>query len=138
VAARHGQGHVPLVIDPALADEPVLLDRRRLERILANLFQNAENHAGGVVRITADRRAASDGVPMLRLGVEDAGPGVAASERDRIFERFARGTAARHRVGTGLGLALVREHAVLHGGTAWVEDRRGGGSRFVVDLAVGP
>ncbi len=138
VTARHGQGHVPLVIDPALAEEPVFLDRRRLERILANLFQNAENHAGGVVRITADRRAASDGVPMLRLGVEDAGPGIAASERDRIFERFARGTTARHRVGTGLGLALVREHAVLHGGTAWVEDRPGGGSRFVVDVAVGP
>ena len=42
------------------------------------------------------------------------------------------GTAARHRVGTGLGLALVAEHAAVHGGQAWVEDRPGGGARFVV------
>ena len=60
-----------------------------------------------------------------------------ASEKDRIFERFARGSAARHRVGTGLGLALVAEHARLHGGRAWVEDRPGGGSRFVIELPAG-
>ena len=53
----------------------------------------------------------------------------AAIER---FERFARGSAARHKVGTGLGLSLVAEHAHAHGGEAWVEDRAGGGARFVV------
>jgi signal transduction histidine kinase len=53
----------------------------------------------------------------------------------RIFERFARGSAARHRVGTGLGLALVAEHAHAHGGEAWVEDRPGGGARFKVSFA---
>ena len=58
---------------------------------------------------------------------------MAHSERTRIFERFARGSAARHRVGTGLGLALVAEHAAL-GGQAWVEDRPGGGARFVVQI----
>ena len=57
-----------------------------------------------------------------------------ASERARIFERFARGSAARHRIGTGLGLALVAEHAPALGGEAWVEDRPGGGARFVVRL----
>jgi signal transduction histidine kinase len=57
---------------------------------------------------------------------------VARSERSRIFERFARGSAARHKVGTGLGLALVAEHAQAHGGEAWVDDRPGGGARFVV------
>jgi two-component system, OmpR family, sensor histidine kinase MtrB len=66
--------------------------------------------------------------------VEDAGPGVSAAEHERIFERFARGSAARHRMGTGLGLALVAEHAQLHGGRAWVEDRDGMGARFVVEL----
>ena len=71
----------------------------------------------------------------MLLGVEDAGPGVARSERVRIFERFARGSAARHRVGTGLGLALVAEHAHAHGGEAWVEDRPGGGARFKVSFA---
>ena len=73
---------------------------------------------------------------MIELAVEDAGPGVAMSERNRIFERFARGTAARHRIGTGLGLALVAEHAQSHGGRAWVDDRPGGGSRFVVCFPV--
>jgi two-component system sensor histidine kinase MtrB len=136
VVARHGHGHVPLEIDPALDDEPVALDRRRLERIVANLLQNADHHAGGAVRITVRLRRHADGA-VLRLAVEDAGPGVAPAEQVRIFERFARGTAARHRVGTGLGLALVAEHARLHGGTAWVEDRGGGGARFVVELGLG-
>ena len=68
------------------------------------------------------------------LTVDDAGPGVARGERSRIFERFARGSAARHRVGTGLGLSLVAEHAHAHGGEAWVEDRPGGGARFKVSF----
>jgi len=74
----------------------------------------------------------------VSVAVEDAGPGVAHSERRRIFERFARGSAARHRVGTGLGLALVAEHASALGGEAWVEDRPGGGARFIVDIKVEP
>ncbi len=68
--------------------------------------------------------------------MEDAGPGVATSEHERIFERFARGSAARNRIGTGLGLALVAEHSAAMGGHAWVEDRPGGGARFVVELPV--
>ena len=72
----------------------------------------------------------------MLLAVEDSGPGVARGERQRIFERFARGTAARHRIGTGLGLALVAEHAQALGGDAWVEDRSGGGARFVVRLPI--
>ncbi|MEY2975793.1 MAG: two-component histidine kinase MtrB, partial [Actinomycetota bacterium] len=81
------------------------------------------------IAITRGDRAQS-----LLLAVEDAGPGVAPGERERIFERFARGSAARHRIGTGLGLALVAEHARALGGAAWVEDVPGGGARFVVRL----
>jgi signal transduction histidine kinase len=67
--------------------------------------------------------------------VEDAGLGVVDVERERIFERFARGATARHRAGTGLGLALVREHIHLQGGHVWVEDRASGpGARFVIEL----
>jgi signal transduction histidine kinase len=102
-----------------------------MERAVANLLDNAAQHAGGPVRIGVEGSG-----DRVRIMVEDAGPGVPGAERERIFERFARGSAARHRVGTGLGLALVAEHARLHDGRAWVEDRPGGGSRFIIELPV--
>ena len=105
-----------------------VVDKLRFERILTNLLENANHHGGGPTRISVER---ADG-PFLLVAVEDAGPGIARGERHRIFERFARGSAARHRIGTGLGLALVAEHATAQGGDAWVEDRPGGGARFVV------
>ncbi len=132
VAKRYGFAEVPIVVS-AGGHRPIHVDKRRLERIVANLLDNAKQHAGGPTRIAIES-ATDEAGPLLRLVVEDAGPGVAMSERTRIFERFARGTAARQRIGTGLGLALVAEHAHAHGGAAWVEDRPGGGSRFVVSF----
>ena len=129
IAQRYGFGDVPFEIDrkvPAL----VKLDKLRFERILANLLDNAREHGGGPVRVSMEMR----GRHAFVLGVDDAGPGVARGERSRIFERFARGSAARHRVGTGLGLSLVAEHAQAHGGEAWVEDRPGGGARFLASI----
>jgi signal transduction histidine kinase len=75
----------------------------------------------------------------LRLEVDDEGPGVPEEERRRIFERFNRGSAAGRRggaEGVGLGLSLVVEHVQLHRGKVWVEERPGGGARFVVELPV--
>jgi len=136
-AAKNVSGRgFPIEVDPALARVIVRADKRRLERVVANLIENAENYGGGVVRMDLQR---VNGV--LRLGVEDAGPGVPDEERDRIFERFARGKAARRRGdtnGTGLGLSIVAEHVRLHGGRVWVEDRRGGGARFVIELPSSP
>lgn len=129
IAQRYGFGEVPVEFDrkvPAL----VKIDKLRFERILANLLENAREHGGGPVRVSVEMR----GRHAFVLGVDDAGPGVARGERSRIFERFARGSAARHRVGTGLGLSLVAEHAHAHGGEAWVEDRSGGGARFLVSI----
>jgi two-component system sensor histidine kinase MtrB len=129
IAVRNGFGNVPF--DASRRSElPILLDKRRIERIVVNLLDNAANHAGGPARIAVEDGARS----TIRLAVEDAGPGVPPGERDRVFERFYRGTEARRRVGTGLGLALVSEHAAAMGGRAWVEERRGGGARFVVSL----
>ena len=131
IAGRYGAPDVPIGVAKRTPKE-VTVDRVRYERILGNLLDNARNHGGGALCIelapARDRR--------FRLAVEDGGPGVAQSERERIFERFARGSAARHRIGTGLGLALVVEHSAAMGGTAWVEDRAGGGARFVVELPV--
>lgn len=121
-------------VDRDAADLLLPADKRRLERVMANLMDNAETYGGGVVRVAAER---GDG--WVRIAVEDAGPGVPPAERERIFERFARGRGAARNwgEGTGLGLALVTEHVRLHSGRAWVEDRAGGGARFVVELPLG-
>jgi signal transduction histidine kinase len=131
VAARYGFADIPVDVD--LRSSPTaLLDKMRYERILSNLLENARYHGGGPLRISIE----PDGGDVV-VAVEDGGPGVARGEQARIFERFARGSAARHRIGTGLGLALVAEHAAAQGGEAWVEDRPGGGARFVVRFPTG-
>lgn len=130
VSQRFGYGELPIEVQQR-ARRRARVDRVRFERILGNLLDNATHHAGGPVRIAIEP---SSGRRFVQVVVEDDGPGVAASERTRIFERFARGSAARNRIGTGLGLALVAEHAAALGGEAWVEDRPGGGARFVVRL----
>lgn len=111
----------------------VSADRRRLDQVVANLCDNARHHAGGVVRLGVRRR---DGWAVIE--VDDAGPGVPAEQRDRVFERFTRGSRAgrdgSYTGGTGLGLALVAQHVRGHSGRVWVEDRKGGGARFVVAL----
>lgn len=143
IAQRYGADGVRIDLAP---DCPGIVnaDKRRLERIVANLLDNARLHGGGATRVTIERVASAPSTSsapfstLVRLGVEDAGPGVSPSERARIFERFARGSAGRSRVGgTGLGLALVAEHARSHGGLAWVEDAPSGGARFVVQLPEG-
>ncbi len=129
VAQRHGFSEVPYTSTLAIADE-TSLDRRRIERIVLNLLENARDHAGGATSISITGDATE-----LRIIIEDAGAGVAQSERERIFERFARGTASRNSTGSGLGLAIVQEHAHALGGKAWVETNSAGGARFIVSIA---
>lgn len=120
---------------PELAAEgPALVvgDRRRLDRVVANLLDNADRYAGGAVRVAVCRHRG-----RIRLEVDDQGPGVPEPLREQVFERFARGSRAGQRAGdsgSGLGLALVAQHVVRHGGAVCVEDRPGGGARFVVEL----
>ncbi len=130
IADRYNAADVPIDVARKAPTE-VAIDKVRYERILGNLIDNAHNHGDGPVRIEIAPCGDSD---RVSVAVEDAGPGVATSEHERIFERFARGSAARNRIGTGLGLALVAEHSMAMGGHAWVEDRPGGGARFVVEL----
>ncbi len=135
VGADHPAG-VDFVAEPGIDATVLMADKRRLGRVVSNLLDNAAKYGGGEVRVSVARR---DG--LVRLGVEDNGPGVAAEERLRIFDRFHRGRAGGRRgrdSGSGLGLALVAEHVGLHGGRVWVEDRPGAptGARFVVELPV--
>jgi signal transduction histidine kinase len=127
-AADATAGRPVTAVDPAAKDLVVHADKRRLERVVANLVENAELHGGGCLRVCVDAE-----VESVRIAVEDAGPGVPIEQRDRIFERFAR-TGPRRVGGVGLGLAIVASHVSWHGGRIWVEDREGGGARFVVSL----
>jgi two-component system, OmpR family, sensor histidine kinase MtrB len=107
VSQRFGYGDLPIEVHRR-AKRAALVDKVRFERILGNLLDNATHHAGGPIRISIEPSSERGSVQPWP---STTGPGVAASERTRIFERFARGSAARHRIGTGLGLALVAEHA---------------------------
>lgn len=108
------------------------IDKRRVERVVANLVGNAEVHGRGCTAVRVKRTASS-----VRIEVEDAGPGVDTHERSRVFDPFSRGARSRAgqpSPGLGLGLAIVARHVTAHGGQAGIEDKPGGGARFVVDL----
>jgi len=116
------------------------VDKRRFERVMANLIENATVYGGGVTAISVHGSSgASDTPSEVEIAVEDAGPGIDPVERSKVFDRFYRGSASGRRgtgTGTGLGLALVAEHMRLMGGRAWVEASPSGGARFVLSLPV--
>lgn len=111
-------------------------DPDQLQRILFNLVSNAVKFTpdGGTVRVSV--QASAD---QALLVVEDSGPGVPASQRATVFERFRQGEGrvTRRFGGTGLGLAIARELAILHGGTISVDESDLGGARFTLALPHG-
>lgn len=120
----------------AEGDTRIRADRRRISRVVGNLVQNADVHGGGVTSVSV--RRVGDGV---RLAVSDDGPGVPPKDREAVFERFSRGRATPLRGdvgGTGLGLSLVRDHVLAHGGATWYEDSATSGACFVVELPAAP
>lgn len=132
---------VPVELGPGVEGLRLRVDKRRFERVMANLFENAALYAGGVTRVLVEPTPSpsdDDGSPTsIRVIVEDRGPGVPRHERPHLFERFYRGSRSGQRStseGTGLGLSLVAEHVRLHGGAVWVEDAADHGARFVVEL----
>ena len=101
-----------------------------MERAFLNLCDNADRHGGGLTGVIVRR----DGAEVVVM-VDDAGPGVRAEDRERVFERFATGCTDRSPTsGTGLGLALVAETVAAHGGRVRFTDRPGGGARVVITL----
>ncbi len=109
-------------------------DERLLRRLIRNLLDNARRYgAGGDVEALLQRRNSNEAMLM----VCDHGPGVAAAERERIFEPFYRPAGTRESEGSvGLGLAIVRQIARLHGGDVRCMPRSGGGTCFEVTLQV--
>jgi PAS domain S-box-containing protein len=118
-----------------LPESPPLLlcDRTRLYQLFSNLVGNALDHMGETPhgRILVEVRESED---RHELVVADNGRGVAAEERERIFEVFHTVQRPGGRKGTGIGLAIVRKIAERHGGRAWVEDAPSGGAAFHVLL----
>jgi signal transduction histidine kinase len=104
-------------------------DPRLLRRLLRNLLENAERHGAAPTRV----RIACERGDALVL-VSDNGPGIPASERERLFEPFYRRTQAAGNAGAGLGLALVRQIARRHGGDAYCVEADSTHSCFVVRL----
>ena len=109
------------------------VDPPKVERIVENLLANAARHTPPGTPVWVRVEQHGNGALLV---VDDAGPGVPPQLRETIFQPFRQGPRpASHAPGLGVGLALVRVFAQLHGGSAWVEDRPGGrGASFRVHL----
>jgi signal transduction histidine kinase len=119
---------IRIVLDERLV---VSVDPECLHQILINLMDNAVKHGGPIGPVTV-RACLRDG--YARLEVEDAGPGVPAVDRDRIWEPFVRLGHSEAVAGSGIGLAVVRQLVAAHGGGSRIEETVGSGARFVVEL----
>jgi signal transduction histidine kinase len=114
----------------------LLIDRQRMTQAVMNLLRNAVEHTEPGDRISLG--SAIDG-DTARVWVSDSGPGVPAAERERIFERFARGpyAHARRKEGAGLGLSIASAVAEAHGGRITLDGREGEGATFAIVIPVG-
>ena len=103
--------------------------RSMLDRAVSNLLDNA-------LKFSPPDQPVTVTVHGGRVEVADCGPGVAAEDRDRVFDRFYRSTNARTLPGSGLGLSIVAQIAALHGGQVALDARDGGGTIARLELPV--
>jgi signal transduction histidine kinase len=108
-------------------------DRGALRQILLNLLDNAVKYGPLRQRITVGMALFDSNV---RIWVDDEGPGIPPDEREHVFGRFVRLSrdAESAMGGSGIGLAIVRELVLLHGGRVWIDDSPSGGTRVVFEL----
>jgi len=111
----------------------ICVDRAAMELVFRNLIENALKYSPDSAPVHIDLAESNDGIAIR---VRDEGAGILRSERDAIFEKFVRGSAARtlEVKGTGVGLAMVRHIVRAHGGEVTVESEPGRGSTFTVML----
>jgi two-component system cell cycle sensor histidine kinase PleC len=133
VRERAAAGNVALT-DECPADlPPLMVDERALRQVLLHLLSNAVKFTAAGGRIVVSAALAADG---FRIAVRDTGIGIAAENRDAVFEAFRQldGGFARNFEGTGLGLPIARALVALHGGRLELESTVGAGSTFTVVL----
>jgi K+-sensing histidine kinase KdpD len=118
---------------------PALVDPGLLERVIANLVDNARRHSppGTRVQVSAEIDTRSD-LPSMVLRVADAGPGVAAQDQDRMFAPFQRLDDRTTAAGVGLGLALARGFTEAMGGAISPSETPGGGLTMTLTLQLAP
>jgi two-component system sensor histidine kinase MtrB len=118
----------------ALPSRPVVVttERRRLERILGNLLDNAREHAAG----NGVEVELLEGAGHVTVAVADRGPGVPVDRLGRIFERFYKADPSRASGSSGLGLAIAAEHAHVLGASLTAANRPEGGLRIELRLPV--
>jgi two-component system sensor histidine kinase KdpD len=112
-------------------DAPAIwIDPIQMDQVLTNLIENAARYspAGGEILIAV--APLRDGI---QVRVADEGPGIAAEERERMFEAFARGPGG----GSGLGLSIARAIVTAHDGRIWAEGTPAGGTAIVAELPLG-
>jgi signal transduction histidine kinase len=122
---------ITLTLDAAPDTPSIVGDRLRLTQVFANLVDNAVKYTPAPGSVTVTVAAAQDGVEVV---VADSGPGIAADDLPRIWERLYRGDESRSQRGLGIGLSLVRAIAQAHGGKVGVQSSPGRGARFTVWL----
>ena len=107
----------------------------QLSRVIINLLENARKYGreGGHIRVRLSRQASREDGSLAVLTVEDDGIGIPAEHLDKIWQRFYQVNPSRQSgAGLGLGLSMVRQIVLLHGGTIEAESEEGKGSRFTV------
>ncbi|WP_338927503.1 HAMP domain-containing protein (plasmid) [Mycetohabitans endofungorum] len=136
VAHDVGDRGLTLSVSTQGAPQRHVCDPKLVARALLNLVRNGLRYAGSNITLSAT----TDAHGALQLAVEDDGPGIPIEDRQRIFEPFYRPHSSRDRQtgGFGLGLAIVRRIALLHGGRVWLEQGALGGARFVMTLPALP
>jgi PAS domain S-box-containing protein len=109
----------------------VLVDQDMIRRVVTNILENASKYTAAGSKIEVGARLENDEV---QVWVQDSGPGIPASEHERIFDKFTRLKTGNGPKGLGLGLAYCRLAVQAHGGKIWVESELGFGSRFTFSL----
>jgi signal transduction histidine kinase len=107
------------------------LDCKRIERVAANLLENALKYAPRSSPIVIELQCNDDHV---RVSIADTGPGVDDTERRTIFDKYCRGESARGAAGSGIGLYVSKQIVEAHGGRIGVDSVRGHGACFYFDL----
>ncbi len=136
VGAKARERHQELIIEVEPGTPELFADERALKQILINLVSNAVKFTpeGGRIDVVAGPSLSGD----FQIMVADNGPGIPREKLDKIFTPFSQvdNRYDRQGGGTGLGLALVRGLAELHGGRAWIESEQGKGCRAFVVLPI--